>query len=82
MLSSNQQLMFFTTLAEWKPRNQNILDMAKSPDFELHNKAIRSVKQIVKSILEAQVLTFDAHGNIINIGTGTGKGFESKILSK
>jgi hypothetical protein len=52
---------------------KNILTLAKSSSEDDQQKAIWAVKQIAKSVLEAQVLDFDEQGNISDIVHGERK---------
>lgn len=57
--------------------------MAKSPKEDDQNKAIWSVQQIVKSLLEVQVLNFDANGNLFGtIDIGEHKLYELALNNK
>jgi hypothetical protein len=67
MFSENQKKIFYRILGEWKPRGKDILAMASSKNSDDNAKAIRSVKQIVKSMIEAQVVDFDEQGAIKSI---------------
>lgn len=74
-LSDNQRKVFSTTLHTWKPRGKNILDMAKSSNPDDQSKAIRSVKQIVRSLMEAWVMEFNADGSIKEVVNWVAKNY-------
>ena len=62
-----QKKAFYVVLGSQKIEGRTILELAKSTDKTDRNKAIRAVKQIVKSIMEGQILRFDEQGNINGI---------------
>jgi len=53
-----------------KYKGKLVKDLAKSSDGSEREKAFWVAKQVVKSILEAEILEVDAQGNIENIGFG------------
>lgn len=59
VFSDNQRKIFYTVVQERKPRNKSIIDLAKSKNPDEQTKAIWAVKQVVKSMIEAQVVYFD-----------------------
>lgn len=82
LLSPLQSKGFFALLSQWKPRGVSLVDMAKSAKEDEQNKAIWAVQQIVKSILEVQVVDFDAQGDISRIAIGEEKLFWAFIDNK
>ena len=83
LLSPIQSKAFFALLTQWKPRGVSLMDMAKSPKEDDQNKAIWWVQQIVKSLLEVQVLNFDANGNLFGtIDIGEHKLYELALNNK
>jgi len=54
-------------LGRYKIDGKDIPTLAKSSEDADKKKAIWAVKQIVKSILEAQVVDFDTQGNITDV---------------
>ncbi|MEI7919075.1 MAG: hypothetical protein WCH65_02420 [bacterium] len=69
-ISDRQRKAFFQVLTKWKPRNKDILSLAKSSEKDDQDKAIWAAKQIIKSILETQVVYFNTEGKPIIIGHG------------
>ena len=80
IFSDNQKKIFYRILAEWKPRGKDILAMASPKTPKDNPKAIRAVKQIIKTMIEAQVVDFDEQGTITSIVHGESKWFEEKML--
>lgn len=66
-MSETQKQAFNTSLGTVKIGDKTVLELARSSDATDKKKAIRATKQIVKSILEAEVLRFDDQGNITGI---------------
>ncbi|MEI8008080.1 MAG: hypothetical protein WCI00_01145 [bacterium] len=54
-------------MGRYKIDGKDIPTLAKSSEDADKKKAIWAVKQIVKSVLEAQVMGFDTQGNISSI---------------
>ena len=69
-LTKDQKKSFDAVALSQKVEGKSITELAKSKDETERKKAIRAVKQIMKSILEAEVLLFDAEWNIKNIWHG------------
>jgi len=80
--SENQKKIFIAALGRYKIDGKDIPTLAKSSEDADKKKAIWAVKQIVKSVLEAQVMGFDTQGNISSIVHWERKWFEYKRLFK
>lgn len=79
-LSDMQKDMFDTAVLTQKIDGKTITELAKSKEITDQNKAIRAVRQILKSIYEAQILRFDTDGVIANIGYGERKDKLNKAI--
>jgi hypothetical protein len=66
-MTETQKRYFYSSLAKQKVGDKTILELAKSTDAVDKQKAIWATKQIVKSILEAEVVRFDAQDTITGI---------------
>ena len=69
-LTEVQQKFFKAIFWTLKYKGKLVKDLAKSSDGSEREKAFWVAKQVVKSILEAEILEVDAQGNIENIGFG------------
>jgi|GEM_PF-1925926 len=65
-----QKSLFYSLLKTQKIDGKSILELAKSPVESDKTKAIRGVKQMIKSILETEILKTDDKGNIQTIRHG------------
>jgi hypothetical protein len=73
LMTEEQRKLFYGAIQTKKIDGKTIIELAKSSVDTDKDKAIRAVKQIVKSILEAQMLSFDTKGNMIFISYGSNK---------
>ena len=72
-MTEMQKGLFYAWLASQKIDGKTIIELAKSSDEIDKGKAIRAAKQIVKSILEAEILSVDDDWNIQDIRHGEDK---------
>jgi len=73
LLSEDQRKEYYSIIQTEKVDGKSIEELTKSPEEKDQAKAIRATKQIVKSILEAEMLDIDDKGNIKNIYHGQSK---------
>jgi hypothetical protein len=69
-----QKNLFYSVLGSRKIDGKSIIEFAKTADEKGKTKIIRTVKQIVKSILESEILDIDEQGNIKDIRKGEQQG--------
>ncbi len=70
LLSTQQKKEYDELLPHQTIEGKGIVDLVKSANKVDQAKAIRWIKQIIKSILESQVLVIDDRGEIKEIGVG------------
>ncbi|MEI6119442.1 MAG: hypothetical protein WCP92_10090 [bacterium] len=66
-MTEMQKKLLYATIASKKIDGKTVVELAKSEDATEKAKAIRGVKQIVKSILESEILSIDDNENIKGI---------------
>lgn len=79
-LTDMQKKAFTKILASQKIEGKTIPQLAKSKDDIDKKKAIRGVKQIIKSILETEMLDIDEKGNITWINHGEQSEYVMRLM--